>query len=176
MNLFVLRHGKTESNNKKIFNGHYDEDLNDIGVKQIKELLENINKNEIDLIISSPLLRTKHTAEIISNNKIPIIIDDRLIERNMGELTQKSKDIVDEKLWNYYSELKFKNLESMTSICLRINQLLEEIREKYSDKNVLLVTHAFVTRAINIYFCGLPKNGDLGDYGLKNGQLKKYIL
>lgn len=176
MNLFVIRHGITNSNKLNIFNGHYDEDLNEIGIQQIEQISEKITRETIDLIISSPLLRAKHTSDIISDNKIPIIFDERLIERDMGELTQQSKKLVDERLWNYYQTLNFKNLETISSIYSRITQLIDEIKIKYSNKNILLVTHAFVIRAINIYFYGIPEDGNLKKYSLENGEIKKFIL
>lgn len=176
MNLYIVRHGITDSNINNVFNGHYDEDLNEIGVNQIKDLINDIETLKLDLIISSPLLRAKHTAEILANDKLPIIVDSRLIERNMGELTQKTKIIVDKSLWNYYEDLKYKDLETFEDICLRINSFLEEILKKYKGKNILLVTHAFITRAINIYFNDIPQDGDLRKYGLKNGEIKKYKI
>ncbi len=37
--------------------------------------------------------------------------------------------------------------------------LLDEIKEKYKNKNILLVTHGGVARAIHFYFNELPKDG-----------------
>lgn len=176
MNLYIVRHGITNSNINNVFNGHYDEDLNKIGITQIENLINDINNLNLDLIICSPLLRAKHTAKILSNEKLPIIVDNRLIERNMGELTQKEKTVVDKRLWNYYENLKFKDLENFQDICSRVNSLLEEIKENYKEKNILLVTHAFITRVIDIYFNGIPQNGDLRKCGLKNGEIKKYKI
>ena len=42
--------------------------------------------------------------------------------------------------------------------------LLDEIKEKYKNKNILLVTHGGVARAIYFYFNELPKDGQIEKY------------
>ncbi len=40
----------------------------------------------------------------------------------------------------------------------RVFRGLDTIKEKYQDKNILIVTHASVTRCISAYFSGLKEN------------------
>ena len=42
-----------------------DEDLTDLGIKQAQDLRDKMNNMKFDIIISSPLNRAKHIAEII---------------------------------------------------------------------------------------------------------------
>lgn len=51
--------------------------------KKAKEILRNA---KIDICFTSPLKRTKHTASIICEDNVPIIIDERLEERGFGVL------------------------------------------------------------------------------------------
>jgi alpha-ribazole phosphatase len=87
MNLYVIRHGQTNLNNEKRYNCRIDEDINEIGINQALEARKQIEKLDIDLIICSPMKRTKHTMEIINSNNIKTIYDDRLMERIGGKLT-----------------------------------------------------------------------------------------
>ena len=85
--IYLTRHGQTDWNVQKKVMGRCDEPLNENGreqARQTKELLSNIS---FDLIICSPLLRAKETAQIINSDRnIKIDFDDRIIERDFGEL------------------------------------------------------------------------------------------
>ena len=80
MKLYIVRHGQVPHNALGIY-CEIDEDLNEVGIKQAKELAKKIKNIECDIIISSPLLRARHTAEIINTKNKNIIIDERLHER-----------------------------------------------------------------------------------------------
>ena len=67
--IYLTRHGQTDWNVQKKVMGRCDEPLNEKGreqANQTKELLSNIN---FDLIICSPLLRAKQTAQIINSDR-----------------------------------------------------------------------------------------------------------
>lgn len=159
MKLYVMRHGQTDWNVLGKIQGATDIELNEIGLEQAQNAKQELNQYDIDMIFCSPLKRTRKTAEIINEDKkIPIIYEDRLIERYFGEL-EGSKPIEDEifqkyNFWDYEADIKICQVESVKEICQRVWGFLEEIKEKYSDKNVLLVTHGGTARAINSYFRG----------------------
>ena len=70
MKLYIVRHGQTTTN---VLGYHSleSDDLTELGIKQAEELRERIKNMKFDIIICSPLIRTKHTADIINinNNK-----------------------------------------------------------------------------------------------------------
>ena len=102
------------------------------------------------MIICSPFLRTRHTCDIINSNKIKVIYDDRIEERNCGVLTNtKIDNFYYTEYWNYYSKVKINNLETVPELFKRVNLFLDEIKKKYSGQNILLVTHGGVARAIH---------------------------
>ena len=177
MNIYVIRHGRTNNNELGLFNGRNDEDINETGMEQAKEA-RNILKNiDIDLIVCSPIKRAKHTAEIININNIPIIYDNRLMERDTGEITLKPYKAIDrEEYWNYYST-KYKNVESVSDLLKRVASFVNEVRTKYKNKNILIVTHNGVSRALYAYFYGIPKDGKILKIGTqKTVKLKNMIL
>ena len=94
MKVYLVRHGECQPNLLKIYNT-VDEDLNDTGIKQAEELRDDVAKIDYDVIISSPLVRAYHTAEIINVHHKEIIIDDRLREREVGNLAGKPNSIFD---------------------------------------------------------------------------------
>ena len=104
MKIYVLRHGQTDCNKNNKYNCRLDEDINEIGIKQAELAKEKVKKLNIDLIICSPMIRTKHTCQIINSNNIPVIYDDRLMERIGGVLTNTTIDeYYFKEYYNYYS-------------------------------------------------------------------------
>ena len=177
MKLYVVRHGRTNCNNEGKYNGKLDEDINETGIKQAEEARKKVEKLDIDLIICSPLLRTKHTCNIINANNIPIIYDKRLEERDCGKLTnEKLGEFYYTDYWNYYSNKKIEGLETIPELFKRVSLFLDEIKEKYKDKNILIVTHGGVARGIYFYFNEIPKDGKLENFGSCNCEIKEYEL
>ena len=178
MKLYVIRHGETNSNVLGIYNGSLlDEDINHNGINQAIEASKIVKNLDIDLIICSPLLRTRHTCDLINSNHINVTYDKRIEERNCGSLTNtKIDNFYYTEYWNYYSKVRIDNLETIPELFKRAYSFLDEIKEKYKNKNILLVTHGGVARAIYFYFNELPKDGHIEKYLPNNCEIKEYIL
>ena len=88
MEVKFVRHGQTDLNYPvRRMQGISDCDLNSNGIKQAENIRDKLANEDFDIIISSPLKRARHTAEIINEQKrIDIIFDNRIIERNYGNL------------------------------------------------------------------------------------------
>ena len=175
MELYVVRHGRTNCNDENKYNGKLNEDINEIGIEQAKSASKEVKKLDIDLIICSPLIRTRHTCNIINVNNVPIIYDKRLEERDCGILTnEKLGEFYYTDYWNYYSDKKIEGLETIQELFKRVDSFLDEIKEKYNDKNVLLVTHGGTCRAINAYFNGISEEGIVVSAKIKNCEIREY--
>lgn len=171
MNLYIVRHGQTTTNIKNIINGRRECGLTEEGIKQAKQVKKFLKGIDFAAVISSPLERAIKTAKIICDKKI--IIDERLIERNYGFLEGKKKD--EEKYlecWNYKN--KTDKMESVQELYTRVDNLIKELRVKYSNKNVLLVTHSGIMRMIHYYFNEIPKDGDLTKLEIPNCKIEHY--
>ena len=66
MKIYIARHGEVNSNLYKTYNNE-NEDLNETGILQAEQLRKKIQNINYDIIISSPLVRAKHTASIINS-------------------------------------------------------------------------------------------------------------
>lgn len=176
MYLYVIRHGQTDWNINKKLLSITDIPLNSTGIKQCEDA-ENLVKNlNYDLVICSPMLRTRQTAEIVNSKKIQIIYDDRLIERNSKSLEGINVDEFDyRRFWTLGKEA-IKDEETIEECKERVYNFLNDIKSKYSNKNILLVTHNGICRIIYTYFNGFPRRGDIFDKGHKNAELKMYEL
>ena len=180
MNLYVMRHGQTNWNVLGKVQGCTDIELNETGMKQAQKAKEEFNQCDIDIIFSSPLKRAKKTAEIVSQDKkVPVICDVRLREREFGELEGKNPETCQQKFcdaWNYSLNVKTDNVEPVVECCNRVSEFLDELKENYQDKNVLLVTHGGTAQAIQAYFTGIEEDGQVPRTGIANCEIRKYEL
>ena len=85
---YFLRHGQTTANAREVSSGgDCDPGLTEFGCEQAKEAAQLLIKRKIKpgLIIASPLLRTRHTANLISDQlNLPLKIFDSFTERKLG--------------------------------------------------------------------------------------------
>lgn len=176
--IYIVRHGQTDWNVEKKVQGRFDNPLNETGLLQATETKNKLLNTNIDLIICSPLLRAKQTADIINENRnITIIYDDRIIERSFGELEgTQIEDIDFNSFWDYYKNIQYKSVESMQSLFDRIYDFLKDIEKKYKNKDILLVTHGGVGMPVDCFFQENIPEGSLMEAGLqlKNCEVKSY--
>lgn len=176
MRLYVARHGQTVWNAQNKVCGITDVDLTEKGIVEAKALGQVVKNKNISVIISSPLKRAVETSKIVSDIcNIPLEIDVRLIEQNYGVyegVDRKNEDFLKNKRNFAY---KYPAGESMMQVACRIYGLVEELKTKYKDNNVLIISHGGVCRIINTYFRDMT-NDEFFSYTLKNGALEEYEL
>ena len=172
--LFITRHGETDWNLYGKVQGKADILLNNRGIEQAKETMSILKEESIDFIICSPLKRAIQTAEIINAEKnVPIIFEERISERDFGEFEGMSKNDFDfQAFWNYEKNVTYEKAENIKVFFNRIFLFLEDIKKKYKDKNILLVTHGGVSIAVNSFFNGIPQNGECLPLCIKNCEVK----
>ena len=177
MKLYVVRHGQTDWNKESKVQGKTDIPLNEEGIKEAQELKELVCKLNLDLVITSPLKRALETAKILTDNKVKIITDDRIIERDWGLNEGKLLQEVDRvKCWNVYLNIDENNIEKVQDFLSRISLFLEDIINKYPDKNILIVAHSAVSRAIHYLIEKIPIDGDLTLMNIPNLQILEYKI
>jgi len=176
MKLYCARHGKTDWNGLDRVQGRTDNPLNEEGIEQARRLGEACRDLSIDLIISSPMIRAYTTAEAVARiTGAPIIKDDRLIEQNYG-IYEGQHRFCDGFLANKRQfAYRYPGGESMMMLAQRVYNLLDEIKEKYSDKTVMLVCHGGVLRALHTYFYDMT-NEEYFSYNIDNATPVLYEL
>ena len=170
MMLYVVRHGETVWNVDHRVQGQTDVPLTDNGREQAKELRELVSDLNIDVVISSPLIRARETAEIIVDKKLPVNTDDRIIERDWG-FNEGEVDC-----WDFYLNTKGLEHEKVQDLMKRVSEFLEDIKVRYPDKNVLVVAHSAILRAIHYLLSGIPEDGDLTRIDIPNLRIIEYKI
>ncbi len=154
---FVMRHGQAISNIEKVwdFMGDPENHLTEEGRAQVAKAAEELKAKGIDVIISSPIVRTQETAKIVAENiginPNQIITDDRIIEWQVGKEFQGKT--IDEYIQirnaseNRYT-FKIDGFESYQDVTKRCGEFLHDIDSQYQGKNILVVTHNSAARGL----------------------------
>jgi len=177
MSVYFARHGRTDDNDHlKQTSGLVpvsDVPLNELGVEQADELAEQLKSQHFDMIISSPLLRAKQTSEIVNRyHNLPIIIDNSFQELRVGKY-------LDQSVWGELFDID-KNIrnnddaETVTEFFTRVYKALDNLKEKYADKEILIVSHGGVNQAFHAYFNKLKWHGNMRLDRTKNAEIRKY--
>ena len=140
-----IRHGETEHNALKVWQGHTDTPLNSKGLEQAKLLSERIS-GRIEKVFSSDLKRASQTASFLSSSPV---LRDNLREINVGEFTGMSvKDTYTSNQEIFQSlqsdSFQFPNGESVQEFKDRVKNELEYIfNQTEEDSETVVVTHGF---------------------------------
>lgn len=169
MDLYIIRHGKTQWNQEKRFQGAKNSDLVSSGKEDAKALHDYLLDFPLTHAFSSPLGRAKDTAMIVLGDRdINIIYDERLAEMNFGLLEgMKIADIntlyhdVYDNLWNHPEDFERcpGGGESFFEVKQRIVSFLESLKKLPTDSQVLIVTHGmYFVNLLGYFFNYSPKD------------------
>lgn len=149
---YLLRHGESKFNYEKRHQGWMEENpLTSNGLKQVEKISNKIANLSIDIIYSSPLLRTKQTAKIISEkiDKRVLysknLLDFRRSKSQEGFMVQEYSVLPEFKTWiknsNSNPNYSLPDGESKSSFSKRVNKFALYCNHKYANKNILIVSH-----------------------------------
>lgn len=148
---FLLRHGQTiyQKQNRRMnypSGSDYTLEITEEGQEMIKSAAEKLKSEKIDLIFSSPFLRTKQSAEIASSilGIKEINYDERLVDINMGDFAGRTYEEY-EKFFAMKKERFIRNPEggeNWNDILKRLSSFLGEIEKKYKNRSILIISHA----------------------------------
>ena len=154
MKVYIVRHGEVPHNALKMYNSE-NEDLTDNGIIQALELRDKIKDIKFDMVISSPLLRTIHTENILTYYDDSIITDNRLSERDCGDLSGQPIEVTNrEEYWNYYTEIQYGTSENIQEFFKRVYNFLDKLKQK-DYESVLIVAHSGILKTFSDNFKGM---------------------
>lgn len=162
--LWLVRHGQTDWNIERRFQGHTDIPLNAQGVEQARKLAAFLNGSRIPAVYSSDLIRALKTAEILAEGRnIPVIQDQRLREINMGSWEGRTWPDVKENLAGEMEQLNADPVfgrapggESLAELAERVRAAADEIAARHPGQTVLVVSHGLSLGALNCLANAMP--------------------
>lgn len=169
--LYIVRHGETEWNVKRLLQGQQDSPLTENGLQQAKDLGERLKDTHFDAAFSSDATRAVRTAELITLERNMAITTTKMLrERGFGTYEGKPYNVFSTELRHMLDQyetlgdadkhaFKYANdIESDQEVVTRFNVFLREIAVAYAGKTVLAVTHGGMIRSLLYHF-------GYGDYG-----------
>jgi len=146
---FLLRHGATELSAERRFSGRGDIALTKEGVRQAELAARKLAAAPgIDIIVASPLQRTRRTAEAVAEaTGAPLIVDDDLIEADFGSwqgLTfAEARERWPDELtaWLASPDAAPPGGESFAMVALRVLAALDRLVESHKHARAVLVSH-----------------------------------
>lgn len=170
MIIYLIRHGETTSDVEGRYGGDYDDHLTQMGRDQVEELASKLKDESIEVIFSSPLIRTQETSQILTSSLgVEIKTLKGLKERNLysmlsgmlkSEAKEKYPDFV-ERLGNYKDAID--GAEKYEDFVERVKGALNEIYSSGYEK-IAIITHGGPIRAVFREILGLGKV-DISDCG-----------
>lgn len=160
MILYMIRHGETDFNRQRRIQGQSDIPLNAWGRELARRTGKGLEDVRFDLVVTSPLIRAKETAQLIVGEKsIPFIEEPRIQEIAFGEYeglccSKDGYNIPDKNFLTFFDDPSHYQTppkgESFQQIIDRTGCFMEELinRGEYADKTILISTHGCALKAI----------------------------
>ena len=162
--LTLVRHGQTDWNLARRYQGQMDIPLNEEGIRQARELSVLLADDIFDFIYSSDLQRARQTAEILrEGRKIPLITDRRLREIAFGEWEGAYfPDMLRDFPERFAVSQKDPAIplapggESVIEVSRRTIAFADEICLRYPEGKILVVTHGMALATLLCAANGIP--------------------
>jgi len=136
--------------------------LSERGRVEIAAVAERLAGEKIAALYSSPLQRTRESAEIVAARLgLGIEFRDDLIELDFGEWTGATFDAIRAdprwQAWRTHRSLaRIPGGESMRQVQRRIVEALVEMGERHQGETVVAVSHGDVIRSALLFALGMP--------------------
>lgn len=199
LKLYIVRHGETEWNLIKKFQGQLDSSLTENGIKIMKDTGNKLKNIIFSRVYTSELGRAVKSAEIILNKNINYK-NDKIEIKKMSELNEvyfglwqglSHEEIFEkypEEAKNYFYNVRKYNAENIKAEKLkdaldRFLRGIEKILKNHKSGNILIVTHGTVLEMFINYVENkdlleinerkLVNNGDYKIFNYKNGKFSE---
>ena len=165
--VYLIRHAQAEGNEKRLFQGHYNGGVSEMGWRQLEQLAEYGKTLPLDAVYSSPLDRALETAKAVNQSHgLPIRVREGLIEINGGDWEgvawdrfpldyPEENDAWENRPWLFHAP----NGETMAEVYQRITAAVLEIVRENPGKTVAVVSHGCAIRNFLTFAKGLPVEG-----------------
>ena len=165
MLIYIVRHGETNMNKARIFQGTFDEPLNEDGIRLAEISGKALKGIHFDEAFTSPLSRSSKTIEILlkesGNETTPVHIENRIQEVNVGDWTLNHLDDKSnpeyEKIHQFFKDpfsvLDVPNGENVYDVIKRTQDFIKELASRNDNKTYLVGTHGFAMRCLlNMFY------------------------
>ncbi|MDP2676550.1 MAG: class I tRNA ligase family protein [bacterium] len=181
--LYVMRHGEATHNVNGVVGPAIPKtdkknELTEKGKEQAKKTAQTL-KGKIDVIVCSPLRRTKDTAHIVSKELggLPVEVEESIHDIDVGEYTGK-KIIEVNKIFPREERFThpFPNGESMRDVRVRMMKNIRDILLRNKGKRILVISHGDPLWELYAALEGKKEEDYFASWYPKTGETKKLDL
>ncbi|MFW0791760.1 histidine phosphatase family protein [Gordonia sp. CPCC 205333] len=146
--LILLRHGQTALSVDRRYSGRGNPDLTELGREQAAATAKRLGTWTIDAVVSSPLARTRSTAQAVAvEHGLPVTLDDEIIETDFGawegltfaEAAERDPQVHRE--WLGDTAIAPPDGESFDDVEQRVVAARQNIVDAHPGQTVLVVSH-----------------------------------
>lgn len=175
--VYFVRHGESQANvDQLIAGGEFESPLTARGKVQAKTAGKTLKDKNIDVIVSSPMGRTRDTAEFIAlelgYDPSKIIIDEDFIEVYNGYYSGKSYAIRDQHI---REGRLVKDIEHPDEVHKRVKRGLDRL-SKLNGDSIVLVSHGATGRMVRAIAEDLPHHDFMSHKRIGNTEIYKFTL
>jgi probable phosphoglycerate mutase len=149
--LYIMRHGETEWNSEKRYQGQMDSDLTEFGKQGTLLQKDKIQGIYFKTVYCSPLGRTRSTMNLLKPCSTEIIYDERLMEICLGALQGKTHQELSEQekiaqhtFWSDPENFDIDGGETMVDLEKRVQSFLTDLNKK--EGPILIITHTVIIK------------------------------
>jgi 2,3-bisphosphoglycerate-dependent phosphoglycerate mutase len=161
--IVMVRHGETDWNRDRRFQGHADIPLNAAGLDQMRGLAEQLSGESFSIVYTSPLRRASESAALLGERLgLEVRPSDALMEVDVGAWSGLTVDEVEERFpegfarWVDWRCEGWSDGETYERLGQRVVDGLREIAETHGGERVLAVTHGGPIRTAAAVALRLP--------------------
>jgi probable phosphoglycerate mutase len=174
--LILIRHGETDWNLARRFQGHQDISLNAEGLRQAHGAARRLGQRPLDyglatppgqspaLLFTSDLMRCRQTAEPIGQALgLAPIVEPRLRERTFGVLEGLTVDELRRDHAESFArwqarepDFAVERAESLRIFAARVQGVLDDLIARYAGRTLVMVTHGGVLDVVYRIGQGMP--------------------
>ncbi len=158
----LIRHGHNDVVGRTLAGRKSGIHLNATGKDQAEKLVERLSEVPIQAIFSSPMERTRETAEPLARNLgLEIGIMEDITEIDFGEWAGRSfEDLENDPEWRHFntfrSGTRIPGGELMVEVQNRMVTSIEKLRKEFPDKVIALFSHGDPIKTVIGHYAGIP--------------------
>jgi broad specificity phosphatase PhoE len=160
--LLLIRHGQTDAVDRYLSGTAAGVPLNEKGRAQVAQLAAQLHDVPLAAVASSPLTRTRETAEPIAGDHVLTVqAVAGLTEYDVGQWTGRTfRDLDADPEWRRFNAVRSlvrpPGGELMIEVQQRAVSALFDLAAQHTTGTIAVVSHADVIRAALLFFLGVP--------------------
>ncbi|HEX3255661.1 MAG TPA: histidine phosphatase family protein, partial [Gaiellaceae bacterium] len=159
--VYLARHGESDWNVERRWQGHADRPLTDRGREQARDLAARLADLELDAVYSSDLRRAWETAEpVAASHGLEVIRLPELREVDVGSWCGLTRDECAERFPDAFARWRdggsgWEDGESYEEMGERIVAVVQRLAADHPDGSILVVSHGGPIRAVHAAVLGV---------------------